>query len=126
VAVGVFLAVGVSLAAMLLATARIVRTNAVDRATDDLQATRVAFYHLVERREYFGASQLRLVAQLPVFRAVLTDARLATDANTIYEMADEYRKLLSAGFSIVTNPSGEWLASPGWTQAGAIPPELAK
>ena len=121
---GVILVVGAALLAVLIATGRIVRTNALARAGDDLQATRTAFYHLVDHRADFAATQLRLIAELPVFRAHLTDARLATDAATIHAMADEYRRSLNAQFSIVTRPDGSWIASPGWTPDVAPPSEL--
>ena len=118
------LVVGSALLAVLLATARIVRTNALERAAEDLEAARIAFYHLVDHRGDFAATQLRLIAGLPVFRAHLSDARVATDGASIHAMADEYRRSLQAHFSIVTDPAGNWLASPGWHAGTAIPAEL--
>jgi PAS domain S-box-containing protein len=121
---GVVLVVGAALLAVLLATGRIVRTNALNRAANDLQAARIAFYHLVDHRADFAATQLRLIAELPVFRAHLTDVRLAADAATIHEMAEGYRRSLQAHFSIVTDPAGRWIATPGWLAGLAPPPEL--
>ena len=123
-AVGVMLVVGGALLAVLLATGRIVRTNALESAAEDLEAARIAFYHLVDHRANFAATQLRLIAELPVFRAHLSDARLATDGASIHAMADEYRRSLQAHFSIVTDPAGNWLASPGWHSGTAMPAEL--
>jgi PAS domain S-box-containing protein len=116
--------VGGALLAVLLATGRIVRSNALDRAAEDLQAARVAFYHLVDHRADFAARQLRLIAELPVLRAHLSDARVATDGASIHAMADDYRRSLEAHFSIVTDPTGSWIASPGWTAGAEIPSEL--
>jgi signal transduction histidine kinase/ActR/RegA family two-component response regulator len=125
VALGVLIVVAVTLAAVLMATAAIVRTNALRRAADDLRAARVAFQHLVDSRTEFAAAQLRLIAELPIFRAHLTDVRVATDSATIHEMADGYRQSLKAHFTIVGDPSGVWIASPGWPAGVAAPGELA-
>ena len=124
-ALGVSAVVGMALLAVLFATARIVRTNALARAAEDLQAARVAFYHLVDSRAAFAATQLRLIAELPVFRAHLTDSRLATDRATTHAMAEDYRGSLKAQFTVVTDPSGNWIGSPGWTDGSAVPPEMA-
>jgi PAS domain S-box-containing protein len=124
VAVGVSLVVGTALLAVLLATGRIVQANALSRAADDLQAARVAFYHLVDTRAGFAAAQLRLIVELPVFRAHLSDPRLATDAATIHAMADGYRRSLEAHFAVVTDPAGNWIAGPGWPDRAGAPPEL--
>jgi signal transduction histidine kinase/ActR/RegA family two-component response regulator len=125
VALGVSAVVGVALLAVLFATGRVVRTNALARAADDLQAARVAFYHLVDSRAEFAATQLRLIAELPVFRAHLTDSRLATDAATIHAMAEGYRGSLKAHFTVVTDQAGDWIGSPGWTDSSPVPPEMA-
>jgi signal transduction histidine kinase/CheY-like chemotaxis protein len=126
VALGVSAVVGMALLAVLLATGRIVRTNALARAADDLQAARVAFHHLVDGRAEFAASQLRLIAELPVFRAHLTDSRLAADRATVESMAEGYRSSLKAHFTVVTDQAGNWIARPGWTSGSAVPPELAR
>jgi len=125
VAMGVSLVVAATLVAVLAATAQIVRTNSLRRATDDLEAARAAFYHLVESRAQFAAAQLRLIAELPVFRAHLTDARIAGDSATIHEMAAEYRRSLKAHFMIVADPSGKWIAGPGWSTGLRVPGEMA-
>ena len=65
--VGISLVAGFSLAAVLFLTARVVQTNAVLRAADDLQAARTAFYNLVDDRVEVAASQIRLITELPVF-----------------------------------------------------------
>jgi signal transduction histidine kinase/CheY-like chemotaxis protein len=126
VVLGVCAVAGIALLAVLIVTARIVQANSLTRAANDLEAARVAFYHLVDRRAEFAAAQLRLIAELPVFRAHLTDVRLTTDAATIEAMADEYRVLLNAGFTVVTDAAGNWLGRPGWIDGGAVPPEMSR
>lgn len=125
VAVGVSAVVGIALLGVLFATATIVRTNSLAQASDDLEAARIAFYHLVDSRAEFAATQLRLIAELPVFRAHLTDLRLAEDSATIEAMANEYRASLKARFTVVTDAAGNWIASPGWVDANTIPPEMS-
>ena len=136
-AVGVTLLVGASVAAVLFATARIVQTNALDRATVDLQAARVAFYHLIDSRSEFSAAQLRLVTELPVFRAHFpaaahdpdtraSAARLAADPATLDAMVEEYRRSMAAQFTLVTNAAGRWIASSGWPAGTVAPAELSQ
>ena len=60
------------------------------------------------------------MTELPVFRAHLTDSRLAADRPTVDAMADGYRRQLDADFAIVTNGEGDWLASPGWEGAVGV------
>ena len=91
VAIAVGLVIGICLAAVLFASAHIVQTNALSRATDDLQGARSAFDRLVDTRGDFAAEQLRLVTELPVFRAYMTPAMMADEA-TIHAMADGYRE----------------------------------
>ncbi len=121
VVVGVSLLVGLALGAVLVATTRVVTNRSLARASDDLEAARSAFYHLVENRAEFAAAQTRLITALPVFRAHMTDSGLASDAATIGAMADDYRRQLKAQFCIVTERSGGWTGSPGWP-AGEKPP----
>jgi diguanylate cyclase (GGDEF)-like protein len=63
----------------------------------------------------------RLIIELPVFRAHMSDARLADDPETIAHMADGYRRELNAQFVIVTDGRGVWLGSPGWTAGQRVP-----
>src|SRR5580693_107036 len=114
VAVGVSVLVALSLGAILLATTRVVTTRSLSRAEDDLKTARTTFQRSLDSRADSVTALTRLVADLPVFRAHLTDPRLAGDAETIGVMVDGYRQQLSAQFAIVTDASGTWLASPGW------------
>jgi signal transduction histidine kinase/ActR/RegA family two-component response regulator len=111
-AVGVLVAT--SLGTVLVATTRAVTARSLERASTDLDATRVAFNHLADDRAQFASAQASLVTALPVFRAHLIDARLAGDLATMEALASEYRGQLKADFVIVGDPSGTWLAVAGW------------
>ena len=123
VAFGVTVLVTAALGAVIFATSRIVEGNALTTAQSDLDATRVAFYHLIDSRSRFAASQLRLVAELPVFRAYLQEPLLTSDRENISKMADDYRRSMGADFVVVTNAAARWLVSPGWDSDTAAPPE---
>src|SRR4029077_10886169 len=63
----------------------------------------------------------RLITALPVFRAHISDARLARDGATLDAMVEEYRQQLRAQFCILTDRTGNWTSNPGWP-AGELPP----
>ncbi|RPH62136.1 MAG: response regulator, partial [Acidobacteria bacterium] len=92
----------------------------------DLQAARAAFSNLVDDRVEAAASQIRLITELPVFRAHMTDVRLAADAATLQEMADGYRRALGASFLLVTDADGVRIAGPSWPPQAPLSPELAR
>ena len=77
---------------MLLITIQLVSTQSRTRAEDELDAARSAFSSLMENRAASSIALTTLVTELPVFRAHLTDARLAEDRPTIDAMADGYRR----------------------------------
>src|SRR5262245_61632338 len=110
---GVAMVVGVSLAALALVTGEVVTSHTLTRSADDLSAAHAAFTHLVATRSELVAAQTRLITGLPVFRAYLTDSRLAHDRATVGAMADMYREDLHAAFTIVSDGDGRWLASAG-------------
>ena len=115
---------GLTLAALLLATQRVVTTDALARVTEHQTAAKAAFDRLVESRAAFAAAQIRLIAELPVFRAHLVDTRLASDTATVEAMAEQYRAALSADFLVVTDADGRWLGRVGWPRDTAPPPTL--
>src|SRR5919197_772461 len=123
VAVGLTLLLALSLGAVLVATTRVVRARSLDRASEELEIAQSTFYRLVDARADSAASLTRLITELPIFRAHMSDARLADDAETIGLMADAYRRQLKAQFVVVTNGRGVWLGSPGLT-AGQQPTAL--
>ena len=109
--------VGVSLAAVALVTDEVVSSHALARAQNELAAGRAAFTNLVAAKTELAAVQTRLITGLPVFRAHMTDARLANDEATMVTMAQMYREELRAAFMIVSDRRGRWLASPGLSPA---------
>jgi predicted signal transduction protein with EAL and GGDEF domain len=124
VAAGVMLLVGLSLGALLVATTEAVTTRSLSRASEDLEIAGAAFYRTLDSRTQSAAALTRLVTELPIFRAHINDARLATDPATITEMADGYRRQLNAHFTVVTDARGRWMGSPGWPTTAAAPAAL--
>ena len=61
-----------------------------------------------------AAAQIRLIAELPVFRAHMIDVTLANDVATIEALTDHYRAQLGSDFCLVTDPAGRWLGQAGW------------
>ena len=123
VIVSVAILVALSLTAILVTTTRVVTARSAERAAADLDVARVAFHRLADDRAEFASAQSALVTALPVFRAHLTDIRLAADVATLEAMADHYRQQLKADFAIVGDRDGAWIARPGWT-AGTESAEL--
>ena len=105
VALAVTLVVAFALGAAMVIATRAVTNDSLERASRDVAAARSAFYRLEDDRAEFAAAQATLVTTLPVFRAYMTDSRLAGDHATMQVMADEYRQALKAAFCIVTGPS---------------------
>jgi len=124
VVLGVSVFVGLSLALVLTVTTRAVTSRSLERASNDLEAARTAFARLVANRAAFASAQTRLITALPVFRAHMSDVRLAADIATIDAMADDYRRQLKAQFCIVTDGTGRWLGSPGWPTGEKSPPSI--
>jgi predicted signal transduction protein with EAL and GGDEF domain/archaellum component FlaG (FlaF/FlaG flagellin family) len=122
VAIAVTLLVAAALAAVLVITAQMVSSQSRSRASAEIDAARRAFDSLLENRASAAMTQTLLVTELPIFRAHLTDTRLASDHATIDAMADGYRRQLEADFSIVSDANGRWLASPGWVGRDDPPP----
>jgi PAS domain S-box-containing protein len=110
---GVTAIIGVSLAALTLVTGEVVQRHTMSRAESGLAAAQAAFTHLVSTQSELVGAQTRLITGLPVFRAHMTDARLAGDIATMEAMAEMYRGDLDAAFTIVSDGRGRWLASPG-------------
>ena len=124
VVLGVSVFVGLSLALVLTVTTRAVTSRSLERASNDLEAARTAFARLVANRAAFASEQTRLITSLPVFRAHMSDVRLAADIATIDVMADDYRRQLKAQFCIVTDGTGRWLGSPGWPTGEKSSPSM--
>ena len=119
---GVGVITALLLVTVLFATSRFISVDSAERSRRDLQAARAAFGYVVAGRTRFAAAQTRLIAALPVFRAHMTDARVAADTATLYEMAEGYRQDLAADGIVVTDAAGEWLVRAGWS-GDAVGPE---
>jgi diguanylate cyclase (GGDEF)-like protein len=120
VVAGVSALVGLALGAILIATMRAVSQQSLTRATNDLEVARATFNRSIDDRAESAVALTRLITELPVFRAHLTDSQLASDSSSIVEMAERYRRLLNARFCLVNDARGSWLGAPGWT-AGTPP-----
>jgi len=125
VAVAVTLVVAFALGAAMIIASRVVTAGSLERASSDLEAARFAFYRLQDDRAEFAAAQTALVATLPVFRAHLTDLRLAADVQTVQVLADEYRLQLKAAFCIVTGGKAGISVMSGWSGPSRPPAVIA-
>ena len=114
IALGVTLLVTVSLAAVLLATTRVVTDHSLRRGSKDVEAARTTFDQLLQTRVRSVAALTQLVTTLPVFRAHMADTRLYDDAATMNVMADDYRVRLGATFCVVPDAAGNDIGSAGW------------
>jgi signal transduction histidine kinase/CheY-like chemotaxis protein len=126
VAVAVTMVVAFAVTGALMIATRVMTTDSVDRASSDLAAARSAFYKLEDDRAEFAASQATLVTAGPMFRAYMTDSRVASDLATMQVMTDEYRRQLKSSFCIVTGRDGVWLASSGWPRAVEPPAPIRR
>jgi signal transduction histidine kinase len=114
---------GAAVLAMQLAAHRVITAGAVERTHEDQDAAKQAFDRLLERRGESATSQSRLITELPVFRAHLSDPRIAGDQATIQALADQYRASVAADFLLVATSDGIWLGRSNWP--GAAAPEWA-
>src|SRR5688572_8059568 len=105
--------------AMLLAANRVITAGAVEHMHEDQDAAKQAFDRFLERRGEFATSQSRLITELPVFRAHLSDPRIAGDHATIQALADQYRASVAADFLLVATADGTWRGRSNWSVAAA-------
>jgi HAMP domain-containing protein len=105
---------GAAVAAMLVAANRVITAGAVERTHEDQDAAKTAFDRLLERRGESATSQSRLITELPVFRAHLSDPRVAGDEATIQALADQYRTSVAADFLLVATADGTWKGRSNW------------
>jgi signal transduction histidine kinase len=116
----VTLVTGVSVLAMLIAANRVITASALERDGQDQNAAKAAFDRLIDQREAFATSQSRLITELPVFRAHLSDPRIMEDRETIQALAQQYRQSAASDFLLVANANGRWLGQANWS-AGPDP-----
>src|SRR5689334_19122371 len=99
---------------MLVAANQAITSSAIHDNHDDQETAKTAFDHMIERRVAFASSQSRLVTELPVFRAHLSDPRIAGDTATIQALAEEYRISMGADFLLVSTSDARWIGRSGW------------
>ncbi len=99
---------------MLSAANRVITTSALDRDGQDQNGAKAAFDRLIDQRKAFATSQSRLITELPVFRAHLSDPRIVDDRATIQALADQYRESTASDFLLVANAAGHWLGESNW------------
>ena len=126
VVTSVALVAGISLAALLAATSRVVSTRSLARADADLSAALATFNHLIDARTAEAAKETRLVAELPTFRGLLTDTAAADDTATMTAMVGDYRQKLGAAFGIVGNRQGRWVGRVGIDDGAATTAALGE
>jgi diguanylate cyclase (GGDEF)-like protein len=114
VSVGISVLVGLALSATLFTTIRLVTNRSLTLASENLRTASAGFAGELVSRADSATAVTRLVTELPVFRAFMTDTRIIADAATVSEMAERYREQLHAGFCIVTDVHGAWMGAPGW------------
>ena len=99
---------------MLGAADRVITSSALERNAQDQNAAKAAFDRLIEQRQAFARSQSRLIAELPVFRAHLSEPLLARDGATIEALAQQYRASAASDFLLVADPHVNWLGLANW------------
>ena len=104
----------VSVGAMLIAANRVITASALERNAHDQNAAKAAFDRLIEQRQAFARSQGRLITELPVFRAHLSEPQLANDNATIEALAEQYRRSTASDFLLVADAHSAWLGEAGW------------
>jgi len=110
----VTLVTGAAVSAMLVAANRVITASAIERQHQAQDGAKIAFDRLIERNGVFAASQSRLITELPIFRAHLSDPRLAADDATMQALADQYRASVAADFLLVAAGDGRWLGRSNW------------
>jgi signal transduction histidine kinase/DNA-binding response OmpR family regulator len=112
---------GLAFSALLVATKQAVTADALQRLTRQQNAAKRAFDRLVDTRAAFAAAQIRLIAELPIFRAHLTDPHISSDAATIGALAAHYRTQLVADVCLIADADGRWVGREGWPSDVAAP-----
>jgi len=96
---------------LLLAASELVSEYEKDQADQRLSTAQEALDRLLNNRLQFAHTQLRLIAELPVFRAVLSDPDARSDRPTMAEMAEHYRSQLTATECDILDENGTELGS---------------
>jgi signal transduction histidine kinase len=94
---------------LLLAASQLVSEYEKRQAAQRLNTAQQAVDRLLNNREDFARTQLRLIAELPVFRALLTDLDARSDRPTIDQLAEHYREQLQAEECAIFDGDGKEL-----------------
>ncbi|MGE3704024.1 MAG: HAMP domain-containing protein, partial [Vicinamibacterales bacterium] len=117
------LAGGVAVCALCVGSAvfvasRLIETNELHRADERFRAARGALVWKLADEARHAHDRLRLIAELPVLRALLTDSGARTDRSTMDASAEHYRQQIEADLWIVSDADGRVLGA-----AGPVPGE---
>ena len=104
---------GASIVALLAAAEQVITRNAEQRVSQDLEAAKITFDRLLADRGESASSQMRLIAELPVFRAHMTESVTRDSYLTLSAMSEHYRSTLGADFCLVTDSEGQLLGLAG-------------
>ena len=80
----------ITLFTLLLAASQLVSEYETRQTSERLSTAREGLDRLLHNREDFAHTQLRLIAELPVFRAMLSDPETHDDRPTMDELTDHY------------------------------------
>ena len=94
---------------LVLAASQLVSAYEKRQANQRLSAAQEALDRLLHNREDFAHTQLRLIAELPVFRALLADEEARSDRPTMNELADHYGTQLNADECAILDVDGNEL-----------------
>jgi hypothetical protein len=94
---------------LLVAASQLVSEYEKRQADQRLSAAREGFDRLLNNREDFIHSQLRIITGLPVFRALLTDPSARTDRPTMNQLTEYYRSQMNAEQCVIFDDNGNQL-----------------
>jgi signal transduction histidine kinase len=99
----------ITVTTLLLAASGLIAEYEKHQASERLVTAQEALDRILNNRLDFAHIQLRLIAELPVFRAVLSDMDARSDRPTMNEMADHYRSQLTAEECDILDENGKLL-----------------
>jgi signal transduction histidine kinase len=108
----------ITVVTLLLAASELVSEYEKHQAGQRLGAAQEALDRVLNKRLEFIHTQLRLIAELPVFRAVLSDPDARSDRPTMNQMAEHYRSQLAAEECAILDESGNHLGFASSDYAG--------
>ncbi len=114
---------GACLVAVVLVAERLVSVNELGRAAQALQAAKAGFDRLLVDRARVARDELHLIAELPVFRAHLTDSAARADRPTMNALAEHYCGQLRADACLVTDASRQPI---GFASRQALSPDAVR